>query len=121
MELRVLGLAEAEVLSDFFDNAEENFGDLLPYTDLERCGDHPGRRLRRLRTILEKATGFTAEVRDVSGHAGVKFPGNQVVAFDRVSLYIKGSDVVLSAWPAELAPSTNVSTPIPTRSMPSSR
>ena len=104
MELRVLGPAEAEVLNDFFDNAEENFGDLLPYTDLERCGDNRGRRLRRLRTILEKATGFSAEVRDVLGHAGVKFPGNQVVAFDRVSLYIKGGDVVLSAWPAELAP-----------------
>lgn len=104
MELGILGPAEAEVLNDFFDNAEENFGDLLPYTDLERCGDHQGRRLRRLRTILEKATRFSAEVRDVLGHAGVKFPRNQVVAFDRVSLYIKGSDVVLSAWPAELAP-----------------
>jgi hypothetical protein len=37
-ELGLLGPAEAEVLNDFFDNAEENFGDLLPYTDLERCG-----------------------------------------------------------------------------------
>jgi len=104
MELGILGPAEAEVLNDFFNNAEENFGDLLPYTDLERCGNHRGRRLRRLRAILEKATGFSAEVRDVLGHAGVKFPGNQVVAFDRVSLYIEGGDVVLSAWPAELAP-----------------
>lgn len=104
MELRVLAPAEVEVLSDFFDNAEENFGDLLPYTDLERCGDNRGRRLRRLRTILEKATGFSAEVRDVLGHAGVKFPGDQVVAFDRVSLYIEGGNLVLSVWPAELGP-----------------
>jgi hypothetical protein len=104
IELGILGPAEAEVLSDFFDNAEENFGDLLPYTDLERCGDHPGRRLRRLRTILEKATGFSADVRDVLGHAGVKFPGNQVIAFDRVSLYIEAGNIVLSMWPAELAP-----------------
>jgi hypothetical protein len=103
-ELGLLGPAEAEVLNDFFDNAEENFGDLLPYTDLERCGDHPGRRLRRLRNVLEKATGFSAEVRDVLGHAGVKFPGDQVVAFDRVSLYIDAGNIVLSVWPAELAP-----------------
>jgi hypothetical protein len=104
VELGVLGPAEAAVLNDFFDNAEMNFGDLLPYTDLERCGNHAGRQLRRLRTILETATGFTAEVRDVGGHAGVKFPQDQVVAFDRVSLYIEGDNVVLSAWPAELAP-----------------
>lgn len=104
IELALLGPTELAVLNDFFDNAEQNFGDLLPYTDLERCGDHAGRRLRRLRTILESATGFTAEVRDVGGHAGVKFPPNQVVAFDRISLYFDGDNVVLSAWPAELAP-----------------
>ncbi len=102
-ELGVLGPAEAEILSDFFDNAEENFGDLLPYTDLERCGDNRARRARRLKAILEKATEFSAEVRDVSGHAGVKFPA-KVVAFDRVSLYIEGDNLVFSVWPAELAP-----------------
>ncbi|WP_163726852.1 hypothetical protein [Mycobacterium gallinarum] len=104
VELGVLGPAEKEVMNDFFNNAEENFGDLLPYTDLERCGDNRGRRLRRLRTILEKATGFSAEVRDVLGHAGVKFPASQVVAFDRVSLYIEGDNLIVSVWPAELAP-----------------
>ncbi len=104
VELGVLGPAETAVVNDFFDNAEANFGDLLPYTDLERCGDHSGRQLRRLRSILEAATGFTAEVRDVGGHPGVKFPPDQVLAFDRVSIYIEGDDVVLSAWPAELAP-----------------
>lgn len=103
-ELSVLGLAEAAVLDDFFENAEENFGDLLPYTDLDRCGDNRSRRLRRLKAILEKATGFPAEVRDVWGHAGVKFPTNQVTAFDRASLYIKDDTLVLSIWPAELAP-----------------
>ncbi len=112
VELGVLAPAEAAVLNDLFDNAEMKFGDLLPYTDLERCGDHAGRQLRRLRTILETATGFTAEVRDVGGHAGVKFPQDQVVAFDRVSLYIEGDNVVLSAWPAELAPSTSAYMPI---------
>lgn len=103
-ELGILGPAESEVLSDFFDNAEENFGDLLPYTDLERCGDNPGRRLRRLRTIVEKATGLSAEVRDVLGHAGVKFPEDQVTAIDRASLYIEDGHLVVSMWPAELAP-----------------
>jgi hypothetical protein len=103
-ELGTLGPAELAVMTDFFDNAEENFGDLLPYSDLERCGDHPKRRVRRLRAILEEATGLPAEVRDVNGHAGVKFPGRQVVAFDRVSLYVDGDNVVVSTWPAELTP-----------------
>lgn len=102
IELGILGPAEAEVLNDFFDNAEENFGDLLPYTDLERCGDHRGRRLRRLRTILEKATGLQPEINVSFGHVGVKFPDKEVVAFDRVSLYIEGDNIVLSMWPAEL-------------------
>ncbi len=104
MERGVLGPAESEVLNDFFENAEENFGDLLPYTDLERCGDNPRRRLRRLQAILEKATGLSAEVSNLYGHAGVKFPTDQVIAFDRVSLYIEGDNIVISAWPAELAP-----------------
>nr|WP_090341726.1 hypothetical protein [Mycolicibacterium malmesburyense]CRL71783.1 appr-1-p processing domain-containing protein [Mycolicibacterium malmesburyense] len=103
LELGVLGPAESDVLNDFFDNAEENFSDLLPYTDLERCADNPGRRVRRLRTILERATGFSADVRDALGHAGVKFPGDHVIAFDRASLYVHGTDIVLSFWPAELA------------------
>ena len=76
-------------MNDFFDNAEENIGDLLPYTDLERSKDHPGRRLRRLRSILEKATGLQPEINVSSGHVGVKFPDKKVVAFDRVSLYIE--------------------------------
>jgi hypothetical protein len=102
MDLGVLGPAESEVLNDFFDNAEENFGDLLPYTDLERCGIHPGRRLRRLRSILEKATGLPAEIH--RGGVGAKFPDNNVVAFDRVGLNIEGGNIVLSIWTAELAP-----------------
>ena len=53
------------------------------------------------------------------GHVGVKFPSNQVVAFDRVSLYVEGGNIVLSIWPAELAPQYKRVTPIPTRSMPS--
>lgn len=104
MELKVLGPGEVEVMNDFFANAEENFGDLLPYTDLARCGDHQGRRHRRLRAILEDATGLPAEVRDVLGHAGVKLPSDTVIAVDRVSLYEDGGNLIVSMWPAELAP-----------------
>lgn len=104
LEGGLLGPAESGVMSDFFDNAEHNFADLLPYTDLERCGEHPGRQLRRLRAILEEATGLSAEVRDTLGHAGVKFEQGSVVAFDRASLYIDGGEVLVSVWPAELGP-----------------
>lgn len=104
LDLNILGHAERGVLDDFFTNAEAHFADLLPYTDLKRCRDHPGRQVRRLRSILEEATGTAAEVRDTFGHAGVKFEKHQAVAFDRASLYIRNNDVILSAWPAELAP-----------------
>lgn len=105
MNLKELGLlapAENEILNDFFDNAEANFGDLLPYSELARCGDHPARRLRRLRALVEQATGLAADIR--GRYATVRLPQKRVVSFDRVSLYVEGEKLILSAWLAELAP-----------------
>lgn len=102
LEIGILGMGETEVLNDFFDNAETNFGDLLPYTNLERCGQNAGRRQRRLRAVLEEATGLSAEIRE--SRVRVKFPDKQVTTFDRISLFIENGRLTLSAWPGELAP-----------------
>lgn len=110
-ELGVLGHAEEEILSDFFDNAEDNFGDLLPYTDLERCGGNEKRLLRRLRMILEQATGLLGEnykggVATPSGEifspgAHVMFPSDQVKAIQRVALSLEGDHIRLGGSPGE--------------------
>lgn len=60
MELDVLSPAERSVLTDFFDFAEDNFGWLLPFTELARCGENAHRRQRRLRSVLSQATGVEA-------------------------------------------------------------
>ena len=69
--------------------------------------------LQSLEAILETATGISATA---SGGAGVltprgdpffpsvtvKFPGERVVAFDRVGMWVDGDRVRLAMWPAEL-------------------
>lgn len=99
-ELGALGATEAEPMADFFDFVEQNFGDLLPFSDLNRCRDNRRRQQRRLRTVLASATGLPAEPR---GDAMVKFP-DSIVAVQRVNLWIEDKSVVLGMWPAELAP-----------------
>ena len=69
--------------------------------------------LQSLEAILEAATSISATA---SGGAGVltprgdpylpsvtvKFPGERVVAFDRVGMWVDGDRVRLAIWPAEL-------------------
>jgi hypothetical protein len=69
--------------------------------------------LESLEAILEAATRISATA---SGGAGVltprgepylpsvtvKFPGERVVAFDRVGMWVDGDHVRLAMWPAEL-------------------
>jgi hypothetical protein len=114
-ELEVLGHADKEIISDFFDNAEENFGDLLPYTNLERCGGNEARLLRRLRMILEEAAGSPGRIDRAHGvlepsgelcmpGVNVQFPEGQVVAIERVAMWADGGNVCLAAWPGEQKP-----------------
>jgi O-acetyl-ADP-ribose deacetylase len=66
-----------------------------------------------LEAILEKATGISAKTSKGGGlltprgdpyfpSVTVKFPGERVVAFDRVGMWIDGDHVRLAMWPAEL-------------------
>jgi hypothetical protein len=105
--------AESEILEDFFDYAETNFGDLLPFTDLGRCGGNRTRRLRRLQSILLEATGITPEIqaggtdsltgRTYQDAVNVKFPSTVVTAADRVAMWIEQDSVCLAMWPSELS------------------
>lgn len=74
----------------------------------------PGRlSLASLEAILQKVTGISATAHGGGGQlfprgdeyfpgALVKFPGEQVHAFDRVSMWFEGNDIRLGMWPAEL-------------------
>jgi hypothetical protein len=41
---------------------------------------------------------------DLLPGVGVKFPTDQVVAFDRVGMWVNGDNICLSVWPGELQP-----------------
>jgi hypothetical protein len=68
-------------------------------------------------TILEQAMGFPGQatsggVAVPSGRpfipgASVKFPDKQVIAADRVGMWIDGENIRLGMWPAELQPQYN--------------
>jgi O-acetyl-ADP-ribose deacetylase len=75
-------------------------------------GDNIG-DLQGLEAILEAATRISAKASAGAGvliprgepylpSATVKFPGERVVAFDRVGMWVDGPHVRLAMWPAEL-------------------
>jgi hypothetical protein len=79
----------------------------------QRCRDKGASLLHSLEAILEEATGISARTQNGGGVLTprgdpyfpgviVKFPGKQVVAFDRVGMWLDGDYVRLAMWPAEL-------------------
>lgn len=67
----------------------------------------------QLRTILERATGLSAEIHKGGGvisprgkpllpAACIKFPEDQVFAVDRVNMEVDGENIHLGMWPAEV-------------------
>ena len=118
LESGSLDPAESEILSDFFDFSETNFGDLLPFTDLGRCKKNQTRLLRRLRSIMQEATGLPAEITSGAKNpdtgriyppgVNVKFPVAKsssmvgVHAVDRVGIWIESGVVHLAMWSGEL-------------------
>lgn len=108
-----LDSTRAEIIREFFDFAETYFGDLLPFTDLARCGTNERRRLRRLRSVMQEATGLTPAIysggkdpltdRIYPPGVAIKLPQDRVTAVDRVSIWIEHDRMYLAAWPGELA------------------
>lgn len=100
LEQEILSATERSVVIDFFDYAEDHFGWLLPFTDLARCGDNPGRRGRRLKNILSEVTG--KEATQHAARATVRVPAERIKAIQRIDLYAETDQLVLAMWPGEL-------------------
>lgn len=111
-ESPTIDVTRAEVIREFFDYAETYFGDLLPFTDLGRCKDNERRRLRRLRSVLQEATGLAGTTNPASTDpatgrkyppgVNVKLPEDQVTASDRVGMWIEDDAVHVAMWLGEL-------------------
>lgn len=100
-ELDVLSPAELALLADFFDYTEEFFGELLPFSDLSRSGGNQRRRTRRLRKVLQDATGRSVET---SGALNIVKFSEEVTALQRAVVWSDDAGVHLGLWPAELTP-----------------
>jgi hypothetical protein len=100
IELDVLSPAERELVMDMLEYAHHDFAHLLPFGSLRRAGNDPTRRKRRLRSLLEQATGVAPE-RGSLVHVRLDFALG-VVSFQRVALALEGDELVLHIWPGEL-------------------
>lgn len=65
--------AERIVLRDFLEFVDRNFPRLGPFSTLQRCAGEPSRVIRRLRAILEEATGGESV-----GVSGMILPGRHL-------------------------------------------
>jgi hypothetical protein len=111
-ESKDIEVTRAEIIREFFDYAETYFGDLLPFTDLAKCKNNERRRLRRLRSLLQEATGLPGTItpraedpatgRQYPPGVNVKLPKVQVTAADRVGMWIENDAVHLAMWLGEL-------------------
>ncbi|OBH92529.1 hypothetical protein [Mycobacterium sp. E2733] len=82
--------------------------------DLECCGGDEDCLLHRLRAILEKAAGISGHFspgaqifpsgKILAPGIGVRFPSQQIIAVERVGMWVGGGNVCLAMWPGELRP-----------------
>jgi hypothetical protein len=100
VELDVLGPAERALVQDMLDYAHRDFAHLLPFGSLRRAGADPTRRGRRLRSLLEQATGVAPE-RASLAHVRLDTAFG-VISFQRAALSIEEDQLVLHLWPGEL-------------------
>lgn len=96
----VLSPTEEVIMDDFFEMAERHFSALLPFTTLARAGENDDRRRRRLRAILEGATGITAE----DSHDPRVMLDGHAVSIQRAVVDRDGDLLRLAVWPAEQKP-----------------
>lgn len=104
---------KAEIIREFFDYAETYFGDLLPFTDLGRCKDNTQRRLRRLCSLMQEATGLPGAIYSEATDPAtgqtyqpgvtVKLPEFQITAADRVNMWIEKDSVRLVMFLGEVS------------------
>jgi hypothetical protein len=103
LERDLLAPAEAVLMNDLIDFAEQNFAHLLPFTTLRRAGDNDRRRQRRLMAILREATNGADGLR-ARGAGGAELMLGPYESTQRIALESREGDLVLLTWPAELQP-----------------
>ena len=87
-------------MDDFFEFAEEHFSWLLPFKTLARAGEDEGRRARRLRALLEEATGIPAG----AGAEVMVMLEDRAQSIQRAALHLPDQTLRLLVWPAEKKP-----------------
>lgn len=96
-ERAVTAGAERIILRDFLEFVDRNFPRLGPFNTLQRCAGETSRVKRRLRTILEEATGGEAV-----GDGGIILPGRHLAV---ISAHITNDrekrEVQLHMYPAD--------------------
>jgi hypothetical protein len=93
--------AERVLVSDVLALADEHFPITLPFSTLGLAGSDSRRRMRRLRSLLESASGLPVEDK-IYEHAHIRLDisgGPHVV--QRAALSIEGDRLVAAVWPAE--------------------
>jgi hypothetical protein len=85
LEKDLVGGGERVLLQDFLDYVEDNFEDLGPFRQLSLCNGAPIRVNRRLRLVLQEATGRDANI-DRYGPTAAFDSGESSAVADRVYL-----------------------------------
>ena len=101
LERDLLAPAEAVLMNDLIDFAEEHFSQLLPFTTLRRAGENERRRQRRLMAILRSAVSGAEGVRG-RGAVGAELMLGVYESTQRIALEPQDGELVLLTWPAEL-------------------
>lgn len=97
-----LGEAERGLVQDVLDFAHSEFAHLLPFGSLRRAGADPTRRERRLRTLIEEASGIAPERGRL---VYVRLDTSLGVAsMQRAALKLTPEALTLHLWPGELKP-----------------
>lgn len=101
LERNLVGGAEAGLLTDFQTYTEDHFAGLGPFRRLGLCHGNAYRQARRLRTVLNEATGLESRI-DSWGPMTTILPASAGVA---ASAYLQvnesGDAVELSVYPAD--------------------
>lgn len=105
LEKQLVGGGEQVLLRDFLTYVEDHFEDLGPYRILSLCNENPGRVDRRLRSVLQDASGHDAVIDKYGPTADFDSGNSEAVAARAYLNFWPGSTesglISLSVYPAD--------------------
>jgi len=105
LEKQLVGGGESVLIQDFLTYVEDHFEDLGPYRILSLCRENPGRVDRRLRSVLQDASGHDATIDKYGPTADFDSGDSQSVAARAyLNFWPSASDgglVSLAVYPAD--------------------